>query len=307
MALTYDQISGITHKKFLPKLVDSIFDTDPLLSRAKSKGWYKKIDGGTQILAPLSYALTAASGWYTGAETLSTTDNEQFTAAVYDWKQEYVNISIAGIDELKNAGDSQVIDFVKAKTQIAEKTMADIMGDGIYSNSTNSKSIIGLRTIVDTANVVGGIDQAVYSWWQGQEDGTTTTLTLGALLTMYTALSINEKGPTVITATRANYNRFWSLLQPQQRFVDKSTADAGFANLMFNGTPFIVSPKCPASHIFMLNEENLALWVHRDRDFKFEPFLKPVNQDVKSAKIYWAGAMGTDCARMHGKLTAVAA
>jgi hypothetical protein len=40
---------------------------------------------------------------------------------------------------------------------------------------------------------------------------------------------------------------------------------------------------------------------------RFEPFQKPVNQNVRLAKLYWAGAFGTDNARMHGKFTAVAA
>ena len=307
MALDLNQITAITQKKFIPKLVDNIFDSSPVLQRAKKKGWYKKLDGGTEIVQPLAYAQNSASAWYTGAETLSTTDNEQFTGAVYQWKQLHVSISISGIDELKNSGDSQIVDFVKSKTQHAEKTMADLLGDGIYSAGTNTKSIVGLRVIVDSGNTVGAIDQSTYSWWQSQEDSSTTTLTLSALQTMHTSLTINDKGPSVITATRANYNRYYALLQLQQRFTDGDTAKGGFTNLLFNGVPFIADSKCPANHIFMLNEDNLYLWVHSARDFKMEPFQKPINQDVKSARLLWAGALGTDACRMHGKLSAVAA
>ncbi len=123
MPLTYDQISGITEKKFIPKLYDNIFDSDPLLQRAKKK-FYQKIDGGTSILVPLNYATNTSGGWYAGAETLSTADNDVITAAEYVWKQVYDNISINRIDELKNSGDAQIIDFVKSKMKIAEKTLA---------------------------------------------------------------------------------------------------------------------------------------------------------------------------------------
>ena len=51
MALTYDQISAITERKFIPKLIDNVFDTDPLLQRSKKKGWYEKIDGSGNLLA----------------------------------------------------------------------------------------------------------------------------------------------------------------------------------------------------------------------------------------------------------------
>lgn len=306
MALTYDQISAITEKKFIPKLYDAIFDTDPLLARLKKKS-YEKLDGGTSILVPLNYATTSSAGSYSGAATLSTTDNEQITSAEYAWKQYYANMTISRRDELINSGDAQIVNFVKSKVQIAEKTLADLLADGIYSDGSSSTDLIGLRSVVDSANTVGGIAQSSYSWWQSQEDGSTTTLTLAALQTMHTSLSINNEGPTVIMATRANYNRFYALLQPQQRFMDSESAKAGFSSLMFNGVPFIAGSKVPSSHIFMLNEAYLHLWVHKDEDMRFEPWQKPVNQNVKVAKIFWMGAFGTSNARMHGKLTAVAA
>lgn len=223
------------------------------------------------------------------------------------WKFYYANITISGADKYKNMGDSQVLDFVKQKTMAAEMTLKDKIGDGIYSAGTVANDIGGLRLLVDNANTVGGIDQGTYSWAQAQEDSTTTTLSLSALQTMYNSLSINGKTPSVITATRANYNRLWVLLQPQQRFVDSESAKAGYQSLMFNGTPFIVSSKCPASHIFMLNEEFLALYYHPQRNFEMEPFQKPGNQDVETAKVFWMGNLGTSNPRMNGKFTAIAA
>jgi len=307
MALTYDQISAITERKFIPKLIDNVFDSDPILQRAKKKGWYEKLDGGTTVIYPLNYALTTAAGWYSGADTLSTTDNDVMTGAEYSWKQEYANITILRSDELKNSGDSQILNFVKQKTQIAEKTMIDIMGDGIYSSGTNAKSIVGLRSIVSQTSTIGGISQSTYSWWQSQLDSATTTLTMAALQTMYQNLCINNDQPTVIMATRANYNRYYALLQPQQRFQDSESAKGGFSSLMFNGTPFIAGAKVPASHIFMLNEGYLHLGAHKDEDMRFEPFAKPINQNVKVAKVYWMGIFGSDNNRMHGKFSAVAA
>jgi hypothetical protein len=305
MPLSYDQISAITEKKFIPKLADAIFDSDPLLQRAKKK-FTMKLDGGTSIIQPLNYAQVTASGWYTGAETLSTTDNDIITAAEYTWKQLYTNITISRRDELVNSGDSQILSLVKSKSQIAEKTMTDKLGDGLYSDGTDAKSIVGLRSVVDNANTVGGIAQGTYSWWQSQEDAT-ATLSMAILQSMHTNLTINSDKPTVVVGTRANYNRYYALLQPQQRFQDGDTAKGGFENLMFNGIPFIAGSKVPTSHIFMLNENYLHLYVHKDEDMRFEAFQKPINQNVRVAKIYWMGAFGTSNARMQGKFTSVAA
>jgi hypothetical protein len=308
MALTYDQITAVTQRKYIPKLVDNIFDSDPLLKRAKEKGWYQAVDGGTSIFQPLMYAQTTAAGSYSPTASLDTTDNDVFTAAEYAWKFYYANITISGADEHKNMGDAQVLDFVKNKVMAAEMTLKDKIGDGIYSTGGTSTDIGGLRLIVDTGNTVGAIDQSSYSWWQAStEDSSTTTLSISALQTAYNAASINGKHPTVMTATRANYNRLYALLQPQQRFVDESSAKAGFQNLMFNGCPFIVSAKCPSSHIFLLNEEFLHLYHHPKRDFKMDPFIKSSSQDLMTAKVFWMGNLGSSNNRMHGKLTAVAA
>lgn len=306
MALTYDQITAVTQRKYIPKLVDNIFDSSPLLKRAKDKGWYTSIDGGTSIFQPLMYAQISAAGSYAPTATLDTTDNDTFTSAEYAWKFYYANITISGADEHKNMGDAQVLDFVKNKVMVAEMTLKDTLGTDLYGTGSGN-ALGGLRLIVDSGNTVGGIAQGTYSWWQSQEDSSTTTLTLSALQTQYNVLSINGKTPTVITATRANYNRLYALLQPQQRFVDTETAKAGFQSLMFNGTPFISDSKCPSSHVFMLNEEFLHLYYHPKRNFKFEPFIKVANQDVQTGKVFWMGNLGTSNARMLGKHTALAA
>lgn len=308
MGLSYDQITAVTQRKYIPKLVDNIFDSDILLKRAKEKGWYQPIDGGTSIFQPLMYAQTTAAGSYSPTATLSTTDNDQFTSAEYAWKFYYGNITISGADEHKNMGDAQVLDFVKSKVMACEMTLKDLIGDGIYSSGSTATDVGGLRLIVDTANTVGGIDQSLYSWWQASsEDSTTTTLGLAAMQTVYNAANINSKTPSIITATRANFNRFHALLQPQQRFTSEEVAKAGFTNLFYNGTPFVVSSKCPANHIFFLNEEFLHLYYHPKRNFKMDPFIKSSIQDLQTAKVFWMGNLGSSNNRMHGKMTAVAA
>lgn len=304
MALTYDQISGITERKFIPKLYDNIFDSDPLLQRAKKK-FYQKIDGGTSILVPLNYATNTSGGWYAGAETLSTADNEVITAAEYVWKQVYDNISINRIDELKNSGDAQIIDFVKSKVKIAEKTMSTRLATGLYSSGSDPKSIVGLGTMMSTSNTVGGISQSSYSWWQPKLDSSTTTLTIAAMQARDTAATVNNDAPTVVMTTRTLYNSYYALLQPQQRFQDSESAKGGFQALMFNGKPVLPDSYCTANSMLFLNENYLHLFVHKDEDMRFEPFMKPVNQNVKVAKVYWAGAFATSNLRLQAALTAV--
>lgn len=306
MPLSYDQLSAITHRKFIPKMVDNIFDSDPILQRAKSKGWYTSQNGGLSINQPLMYAQTSSAGSYNPTDTLNTTDNDQFTSAQYEWKYYYANISITRADELKNSGDSAVLDFVKNKVMASEMTLKDDLCDGIYSDGSTSTDIGGLRLIVDSANTVGGISQSTYSWWQAQENSSTTVTTLSALNTQYNTLTINNKHPTVGMTTRAIYGFIWNLFQPQQRFMDSETAKGGFQSLMMNGVPIIMGSKVPASHFFWLNEEFLNLYYHPEEDFRFEKFQTPINQNLKVAKVFWMGNLASANNRMHGKFTALA-
>ncbi len=306
MPLSWDQISGVTEKVFIKKLHDNIFDSNPALSRLKKKS-YQKLDGGTSIMVPLNYATTSASGWYTGADSFSTSDNENITAAQYEWNQIYANASITGRDERINSGDAAKINLVKQKVMIAEKTLSDSLGTAIFNAGTTLNAFVGLRAIVGTTSTIGGIAQSSYSWWQGQVDSATTTFSIAALQTVFNSCSIDSDQPTVIYATRANYNRYYGSLQPQQRFMDSDSAKGGFSSLMFNGVPFIADSHCPTSHIFLINENHLHLFVHKDADMKSTPWQKPLNQDTRSLQVLFMGALGSSNNRLHGKLSAVAA
>lgn len=306
MSLTWDQVSAITAKKFLPKCVDNIFDSNPYFERQKRNNSIM-LDGGSSIMQPLSYASISSSGWYSGSETLDTSDNASITSAEYDFRFLYVNMTIIRTDELKNSGDAGKIKLAKQKMEQAEKTMADLLGTALYNDGTDSKALGGLRHIVSASSTVGGISQSSYSWWQAQVDSTTTTMTMGALQTQYSAASIGNDAPTVGLATRSNYDRYYALLQPQQRFMDSVSAKAGFSSLLFNGTPILADSHCPSNHLFFINEKYMKLACHKDENMRLEPFVKPVNQNVRIGKLYWAGNLAPSNNRMQAKFSALAA
>lgn len=307
MALTIDQLNALTDKYFIKKLHDNIFDSNPLLQKLMKMGSYKAVSGGTQIYVPLNYATTAASGWYSGADTLSTSDSDNITAAVYDWKSAFAGIAITEEDELKNSGDAEQLNLLKSKMQIAEKTLKDIIGTGLYSDGTTAKSIVGLRDIIATDQTVGGISQSTNSWWAGQVNSTTTTTSISAMNALYQNASVDNEVPNFIVGTRTIYNAYYALLQPQQRFMDEETAKGGFQNLMFNGAPVVVDSHVPASNLMMLNLNHLHLFYHPKRNFSLEPFQKPINQQVKVARILFMGAFGSSNNRLHGRFSALTA
>jgi hypothetical protein len=300
-----DQVQAVSKRYFLPKLADNIYVGTPALKRLKDKG-LKSVNGGTSIVVPLEYA-QGNSQWFLGAETITTTDANTFQAAEYSWKQLAAPIVISRLDELKNMGDAQVVDFVRAKMKSAQKTLSDDLDVGIFNAGSTSNEIVGLRAIVGTGNTIGGIGQTANSWWQGQVDSATTTLGLTALETNYMNCSEDSEAPTVGYTTKALFAKYWGLLQPQQRFASESEASAGFKSLLFNGIPVIAASNCPSAHWFFVNEEYLHLFVHSSENMRMDEFERPRNQAVKVAHVFWAGALGSSNNRYHGKFSALAA
>lgn len=307
MALTYNEISSITQKYFIQKLVDQIFTSNVLFQRMKKGKTYETYDGGDPIMQPVMYATTTASGSYAGSDTLSTTANDQISAAEFSMKQYYANITITRQDELKNSGKAQMIDFVKSKVQIAEKTLNDNLGTGLYNAGTTAKDLTGLRlALAGTGSTYAGISKTTYSWWRGQTDATTTAVTIAAIEALYGQCTVGNDKPSVILTTQAIFDDYHGLVQPQERFVDEETASAGFTNLAFRSVPVIVDNHCPTYYMFLLNESYIRLLAHKDENFRFEPFTKPINQNVACAKIYWAGELVVSNPRMSGMFSALA-
>lgn len=305
MPLTYNQISAITQTKIVPKLTDNIFRQIPLLNRLKKKE--SPLDGGTKVLVPLEYAQNSSGGWYSGAETLNNSDVETITSAEFDWKQHYGSIVIKRDDELKNSGDAAILKFVTSKVKNAERSMRDRFGTGVWNSGSDAKAILGLRSFLSTSNTYGGISQTTYSWWAAQVDSSSTTLSFSVLQALYGSASIDSDAPTVALTTQSLFDKYYLMLQPQQRFMDEETAKGGFKSLMFNGIPVIVDSKAPTGYFTMLNEEYMHFLPHKDENFRFEPFAKPNNQNIKIAHLYWMGVLACSNVRMQATATALTA
>jgi hypothetical protein len=308
MAVSVSAINAVTKQLFIPKLVDNVMLSNALLFYMQKNGGLENIDGGQDIRQPVRYARFAARGWYAGSETQNTAYNEKKTALVFDWKQYYVNITISGLDKLKNMGENKVIDHVKSEVQAAEEDLKDAFGTGIYSDgSTNTKSIIGARGYLSTTATYGGISQSQESWLQAQIDSTTTTLTLGKMQSSYESAKFANEMPDLVTTTSTLFSSYWSLLQPQQRFADGDMAKAGFKNLLFNGSTVLHDDYVPTGYMIFHNTPHLRLYSHKDRKFPgdYVDFRKFFDQDAEIATMQWAGAYVCSGPRYQAAMTAL--
>ena len=146
MALS-SSVTAITREKFMPVLVDNIYNSNVLCLKLLKNG--EMLDGGKKIVVPVEYADLSASnsGWIAEGGDTATASVDSYQSATYDWATSYVGVKIPGAEELVNKGGSQVLSLLKSKLKSAEKTIRDIFGTGLFNSGAVSNGLTSLNGV----------------------------------------------------------------------------------------------------------------------------------------------------------------
>lgn len=307
MALSYDQVTGLTHQMISESLADNIYDSNPLLYHLKESHRILQ-NGGESIRLPITYKKLEAAGSFEKYDLLSTLPTDSETAASYNWKRYYCNIVISRHELLQNSGESAAVNLLRGKVRNGEEALLDAIGTDLYStNSDSSKGILGLRTMIDSTGTAGGIAQSDFAGWASDEDTSTTALSLSVMEQNYLDASVGNDSPDLIVTTKGVFKKYWSLLQANQRFGEGLKVRGGFKVLLFNDVPVFHDSHCPAAagankHLFFLNSRWLYLFVHSEDNFKAERIGRVAEQDVVVQQVTSTIVFATDNRRMHSKM-----
>lgn len=303
----FDALLSTTLANYRDKLTDNVFTARPLTYWLMDKGRIRTESGGTKIVEQLIYGQNSTVKSYSGYETLSLTPQEGISAAEYEWKQYGASIAISGIEEAKNNGEHAIINLLEAKIMQAEESMREGFNQMFFGDGTGNsgKNWNGLGNLVESGNTVGGIDSSAVGneFWRSYEENTAGALTLLQMATAYNSVSVGNDHPDVILTTQTLFEKYESLLQPQLRYTDSKTADAGFQNLLFKSAPIMYDVHAPAGTMFFLNSKYLKLVGHSDKWFAQTEFVRPENQDARFALIMCYGNLVTSNRKKQGKLT----
>jgi hypothetical protein len=123
------------------------------------------------------------------------------------------------------------------------------------------------------------------------------------MATAYNSVSVGNDHPDLILTTQTLFEKYESLLQPQLRYTDTKTAEAGFQNLLFKGAPIMYDVHAPSETMFFINSKYLKLVGHSDKWFAQTDFVRPENQDARFALIMCYGNLVCSNRKKQGKLT----
>ena len=304
----FDALLSTTLANYRDQLTDNIFTARPLTYFLQDKGRIRMLNGGTKIVEPLIYGSNSTVGSYSGYDSIALTAQGGITAAEYDWKQYAASIAISGIEEAKNNGEQEIINLLEAKIMQAEESMREGFNQMFYSDGTGNsgKDWNGLGNIVEASGTVGGINRATSGneYWRSYEENTATALTLAQMSTAYNSVSVGNDHPDMVLTTQTLFEKYEALLQPQLRYTDTKTADAGFQNLLFKAAPVVYDEHCTAGIVYFLNSKYLTLVGHSSKWFAQTSFVQPEDLDARYALIMCYGNLTCRNAAKQGKLTA---
>ncbi len=287
------------------EIADNVTNNNALLFKLQQKGKVKPFSGGSQIDEELSFAQNGNASWYSGYDLLSVAAQDVISASTWSIKQIACPVVISGLEKLQNAGKEKIIDLIDARLEVAEATMANLMAQGIYSDGTTygGKSLVGLQAMVietPSSGALGGINPAVWSFWQNQVTnvgGTATATTIQPFMDLAYAKAVRGKDhPDLVVFDNALWATYMASLQANQRFTDAKMADAGFTTVKYMNSDVVLDGGlggyAPSGAGYFLNTNYIHLRPHSDRNMvPLNPDRRvSINQDAEVSILAWAGA-----------------
>jgi hypothetical protein len=163
--------------------------------------------------------------------------------------------------------------------------------------------------------VVGNINQASSVWWRNQSLDMSVYTTYAAFLKGLRHHRNNcSKGPggppDLHVTTQGTEELYEAALAAAHRNPSYQVADIPFDNVAFFGKPVTWDEFMPdykngtvtqtKGSWLSLNTKFWGVRVDKETNFAPTPFIKPENQDAKTAHILWLGALGVSNRRKQG-------
>ena len=301
-------VLNTTLADYSSKLVDNAYNSNVEL---KLLNQYKQtVDGGGSIVRPLIESQQDDGGFYLGADVLNNAQTNSLTMVEYKWQNAYEPIQLTRDEERQNSGsEHKILDLVATKTMLSEKAIAKRMSQALSIPVAGAGNLIDLSTLVGTGTL-GSIAGATDTFWQATSttSGAFATQGLTDMNTTYYAVSsgANEDNPTHIITTKSIFQKYEQTRLPLERISNGDlSANAGFKNLTFKGTPIMYGNFISSGTMYMLNMNYIQLVVDSATDMITTPFITPTNQTVRVAYILWRGNMVTDNRRRQAKLVSI--
>jgi hypothetical protein len=267
-----------------PEVTDLQFTDTDLLNFFESRGWVKPNDGGSPYRWNIKTGTTVAAEIFVEGQALPAPGTPLYTqasvAATY-WRVIIANTGHLR-DQIARGGIYQ--DPVAIGVDNALKMLRVLIDSTLAGSAANR----GLASIIDAADVYGGIDPATVTNWASYEVNVGGAMTLAALNTMWRTLVNTPRGanPTDVLVSLLQFQRYTDLGGPTSSAAQyQPRRDAGLPYDMgmmkqpasLNGVPWTPIRSLATSELYMIDPAD-GFELREQRSLEVEKLAK-VNDD----------------------------
>jgi hypothetical protein len=269
------RVTTTTQSHLMPKLVDTILNSNILATRVLSKA--SKFNG-ERMKFPVKVAKNATGTSFAGFDTFSTSPTNNRVNLEFVPKFYQITVSLP-LDELSaNQTDEGVMKLAALEVQASSHDAADDIGTMFYSDGTGngSKDFLGLEAIVDdstNAATFGTLARSTYTTLKSTVTASSGTISLSKMSTLYNAATSGSQKPTIGFCSEAIFSYYEQLLQPQER-ISKDVSmmkqsgnmgkvgtgmlgGTGFTGMFYKGFPVLADEKATSGVLYYVNEDFL--------------------------------------------------
>ena len=181
----------------------------------------------------------------------------------------------------------------------------------VYVAGSRTKGMMGLSGIVSATSTLQGLDVAAYPWWKATvlaNGGTKRAISDTLLQTAIDTLEANSSGMCTAMYTSFGVRRaYQALLTATKQLVNTQKLQGGYEAINYLGgshgvIPMIADKDAPANKIFIVDEDELAIYRLADFDWMQEDgsILSRVSGvDAYEAVLYVYQELGTSMRNAH--------
>ncbi len=311
MALTISQMAAASYPAVLKNKPANQWYENAFLDALQAKGMVKSKSFGPTLELPIDYQANPTVQFLSvGNQALSLTETEVLGTASYSFGQLSETVQWTKETEVANPSENQKISIVEGLLSNALKSHDDLIEQKLFSTTTNG--FLGLQTVIPDSGqgTVGGINAGTEVFWRNHTD------------TFYDDASDFEaqvseafgrvmKGsggssPDMIISGLDAYNLYLSTQQSNQRWVNTTSANAGFTSFKVQNADWVWS-QYGGTRVYVLPKQALMLFTSKEYFRDKTETVELQNANMFSFKIYSALQLVTDNKSRLAVLTQTAA
>lgn len=342
MAAFGNRITTTTNQFIMPKLVDTVLNSNVLLTRilGKSKKW-----NGERMKFPVKISTNNTFQMFSGFDTFSTSAVD--TRRNMDFTPRFAQITIAlPLDEISvNKTEEKVLDLIDIESTSSAQDFADQLGTQLYNADGTGNNFDSLANGVDDGTnyaTYGNLSRTTYTTLKSTVTASGGTLTLAKMSALYNAVTSGSQKPTIGICDESVYSLYESLLVPQERIAKDVPmikgqnvglnggtgliGGTGYTGLFYKGFPILADEKSVAQTLYFLNEDFIDFYAlpvamteainYKAGDiegndyssvkglgFSFSGWVKPTNAAAVVGHVYLGGDLIITNPKRQGKLT----